>query len=213
MAVDNNYFCIHIFDWDDPTKIINKFLPMTEISAANCEIKELTRIEAKEFLVKYHPQNYTNDIERLGLFYKEDLIEVMTFTKPRFNKHYEWEIARVCAKPGYHIINGCQILLDAFKNKYNPKSILVYCDLAKLTGNFYEKLGFIKLRQASPSRHWYNPKVNQHITDTFLWTKGFDRLFGTDYGKQASNSKLMLEHGFVEVYDCGQATYVWQKEE
>ena len=212
LALDNNFFCIHIFDWDDKTKIINKFLQMQELEASTCILKELTREEAKLFLNSYHPQNYTNDIKRYGLFYNNELIEVMTFSKPRFNKKYEWELVRVCAKPGYHILGGSRLLLEHFKKENNPQSLVVYCDLAKLSGKLYENLGFKLLRSASPARHWYNPKEKRHITDAFLWRKGFDRLFGTDYGKQASNTKLMLEHGFVEIYDCGQATYVWKKE-
>ena len=50
-----------------------------------------------------------------------------------------------------------------------------------------------------------------HITDNLLRQQGFDRLlgdiFGT-YGKGTSNEELMLEHGFVEIYDCGQAVYI-----
>lgn len=151
---------------------------MQEIPEINCELREIDRQTAQKFLIDYHPQNYTNDTIRLGLFYNNVLVEVMTFGKPRYNKKFDWEILRVCAKPG----------------------------------KVYENLGFKLLKTASPTRHWYNPKVKQHFTDAFLWKKGFDRLFGTDYGKQTSNTKLMLEHGFVEIYDCGQATYVWKKE-
>lgn len=184
---------------------------MQEIDACLCELRIVDREDAKIFLNSYHPQNYTNDILRLGLYYKEDLVEVMTFGKPRFNKKYEWEIMRVCAKPKYHIIGGSKKLLDYFIKNNNPNSLIVYCDLSKLSGKFYENLGFRLLRSATPARHWYNPKIKKHITDSFLWKKGFDRLFGTNYGKTASNTELMLKHGFVEVYDCGQATYVWNK--
>lgn len=209
LAEDNDYFCIHVFDWDDTTKLINRFIPMQTINSNDCEIKEVERSEAKQFLDNYHPQNYTNDMKRYGLFYNDELIEIMTFAKPRFNKKYEWELVRVCAKPGYHIINGSECLLQKFKTDVKLNNLVVYCDLAKLSGKLYEKLGFNLLRSAAPTRHWYNPKVKKHITDAFLWRKGFDRLFGTDYGKKASNTELMLKHGFVEIYDCGQATYVW----
>lgn len=211
LAAKNGYFCIHIFDWDDKNKIINKFTQKIEISAEECVVKEITASEAKEFLCRYHPQNYTNSINCFGLFYKNELIEVMTFCRPRYNKHYEWELSRVCAKPEYRILGGCKKLLDVFKNKLLPASIIVYCDLAKLDGNLYKNLGFKQLKSAKPARHWYNPKTKTHITDAFLWNKGFDRLFNTDYGKQASNTELMLTHGFVEIYDCGQATFIWNK--
>ena len=40
--------------------------------------------------------------------------------------------------------------------------------------------------------------------------RGVDQLLGTDYGKGTSNEALLLEHDFVEIFDCGQATYIWQ---
>ena len=47
-----------------------------------------------------------------------------------------------------------------------------------------------------------------HITDGLLRQRGFDQLFGTHYGKGTSNEQLMLDNGFVEIYDCGQQAYV-----
>lgn len=58
----------------------------------------------------------------------------------------------------------------------------------------------------------YNTKTNQHITDNLLRQQGFDRLFKTNYGKGTSNEQLMLENGFVEIYDAGQATYIYNNE-
>lgn len=210
-AAENGYFCIHIFDWEDKNKIINKFLNMTEVDSISCDLREINPVEARKFLDSYHPQNSTNMKVAIGLYKDNDLIEVMCFSKPRYNKKYEWELSRVCAKPGLRVRGGCKRILDYFNDVYSPANIIVYCDLSKLDGSLYERLGFKRINNAKPSRHWYNPKVKQHVTDSFLWHKGFDRLFGTDYGKTASNTKLMLEHGFVEIYDCGQATYVWEK--
>lgn len=47
-------------------------------------------------------------------------------------------------------------------------------------------------------------KSKKHITDNLLRQQGFDRLFGTSYGKGTSNEQLMLDAGFLEIYDCGQ---------
>ena len=52
----------------------------------------------------------------------------------------------------------------------------------------------------------------KHITDYLLRQREFDQLLSKEYGcyrKGTSNEELMKEHGFVEVYDAGQATYVW----
>ena len=46
-----------------------------------------------------------------------------------------------------------------------------------------------------------------------LSTHGFTRLVGKYFNNteshHESNEALMLEHGFVEIYDCGQASYTW----
>ena len=34
---------------------------------------------------------------KLGLFYNDELVSVMTFRKPRFNKKFEYEIIRFCS--------------------------------------------------------------------------------------------------------------------
>lgn len=57
-------------------------------------------------------------------------------------------------------------------------------------------------------------KLNDHITDRLLFKRGFDNLFGDVFGRfeaGTSNEELMLQHGFVEIYDAGQATYAWRK--
>lgn len=96
-----------------------------------------------------------------------------------------------------------------FVKNYNPKSVISYCDLSKFTGLTYVRFGFEK-QSESISKHWYNIRTKQHITDNLLRQQGFDRLFDTQYGKGTDNEFLMLKNGFVEVYDAGQATYVWK---
>ncbi len=107
------------------------------------------------------------------------------------------------------VIGGAEKLFKFFVEHYQPESIVSYCDLSKFSGQVYEKLGFKKARTSGVAKHWYNLKTKQHITDNLLRQRGFDQLFKTNYGKGTSNETLMLEAGFVEVYDCGQATYVW----
>ena len=63
------------------------------------------------------------------------------------------------------------------------------------------------------SQQIYNIKTKQHITDNLLRQRGFDQLFETNYGKGTSNEELMIMHGFIEVYDCGQLTYVWNNKD
>lgn len=63
-------------------------------------------------------------------------------------------------------------------------------------------------RNTAPTKVW--SKWDSKITDSLLRQRGYDQLFGTDYGKGTSNEALMLEHGWLPVYDCGQAVYEWK---
>ena len=87
LAEENNYRCIHIFDWDDKEKIINILKSKNKISAKKCSIKEISKQEANEFLDKYHLQGSCkgNDIN-IGLYYNEELISLMTSAKCEVEK-------------------------------------------------------------------------------------------------------------------------------
>lgn len=213
-ANDNNYSCIHIFDWDDQNKIINILKQKKTIYARNCKIKEIDNDECSNFLNKYHIQSSINKKSiNIGLFYNDILISVMTFGKPRYNKNYEYELLRLCFHPDYKITGGSEKMFSYFINKYNPSSIISYCDNSKFNGSVYTKLGFDLLIANKPSKHWYNLKTKKHITNNLLLQRGYDQLFCTSFGNGSSNDDLMKQSGFVEIYDCGQSTYVWKKEE
>ena len=208
IATSNGLQCIHVFDWDDPVKVITMLNVKETVYGRNCTIKEVPAQEAVEFLTKYHIQGYARDKVRIGLYHKEQLVSLMTFRKPRYNKNYQYELIRYCNSTG-NIVGGAERLFKFFITNYQPESIISYCDLSKFSGQVYEKLGFKKIRTSGAAKHWYNLKTKEHITDNLLRQRGFDQLFKTNYGKGTSNETLMLKAGFVEIYDCGQATYVW----
>jgi hypothetical protein len=211
LARKNEYFCIHKFDWDETAKIVNLLKSKNQIGARECHVREVPVEEAKKFIKCYHLQDYAKDTIRLGLYYENNLVSIMTFGQPRYNKKYDYELIRYCSS--LTVIGGSKKLFTHFVKNYTPNSVISYCDEAKFSGNTYIKLGFECIRAGRPARHWYNPKTQQHITDNLLKQRGFDQLFKTNYGKGTSNEVLMLEAGFVEVYDCGQATFVWNRPE
>lgn len=211
LATKNGYRCIHIWDWDDQNKIVDAFLkPRQVIGARKCAIQLVPIQEEIDFLNKYHFQGYTKSTVALGLYYNNNLVMLMTFGKPRYSKKYQWELIRLCSCAT--IQGGTKKIFNYFINSYSPESIVSYCDLSKFAGINYTELGFAKSSRAI-GRHWYNIKLKDHITDKLLFKRGFDALLGKQlgyFGVGANNETLMLEHGFVEIYDCGQATYIWQ---
>ena len=205
------YQLLCIWDWDNADKVIslikNKLQADIAIYARKCSICEISQYDANKFLKQYHLQNgATKQTICLGLFYENELVQVMTFGKPRYNKNYEYELIRLCSSK--RIIGGTKRLFKYFVETYKPNTIISYCDLSKFTGKVYTDLGFVQ-SYVSIGKHWYNMSTNKHFTDNYLRMHGADRLLGTSYGKGSSNEEIMLKHGYVEIYDCGQATYVW----
>lgn len=211
LAKKHGYRCIHVWDWDDLDKIVSLLQNNSTLYARKCSLQEVSNTQCDDFLNKYHLQGSCRGQSiRLGLFDGDELIQIMTFGKPRYNKKFSYELLRLCTKPGYKVVGGAQRLFSHFRNSYNPLSVISYCDLSKFTGDVYLKLGMHLLRITNPTRHWYNLKTGKHFTDAFVRQHGADQLLGTNYGIGTNNSDILRDHGFVEVYDCGQAVYTLQ---
>lgn len=211
VAENAGYRCIHVWDWDNINKIITMLSSKTKIYARKCVVREISTSDCNNFLNLYHLQNTCqNQKIRLGLYHNNELVQIITFGKPRYNNKYEYELLRLCTKADCLVIGGSEKLYKYFIKAYNPKSIVSYCDNAKYTGEVYKKLNMKLLRKSQPRCHWYNLKTQQHVTDNLLKQRGFDQLFNADYGKGIDNATLMRDAGFIEIYDCGQSTYIWK---
>lgn len=209
VAVHKGFRCIHIFDWDDPVKVVNLLKDRQKLFARKSTVKEVNSKEAREFINCYHIQGYARDSIRLGLYYDNELVSIMTFDKPRYNKKFDYELIRYCSSK--NVVGGAAKLFKHFLTQFSPKSVVSYCDFSKFTGNVYTELGF-KLESTTISKHWYNMKTDEHILDTLLLQRGFDQLLGNKYGKYGkgtNNSDLMRQNGFVEIYDAGQGRYTY----
>lgn len=208
LAFDNGYHVIHIFDWDDIDKIIHLLKDRVTGYARRCIVKEVDYMDTNEYLSTYHLQGTCKGQNiRLGLYYNNQLVSLMTFGKSRFNKNCEYELLRYCSH--YNVVGGAEKLFKYFVNNYKPNSIVSYCDTSKFSGKVYDALGFKYIKTNSPRKHWYSLKEKRHITDGLLLSQGYDRLFKENHGKGTSNEELILARGYLPVYDCGQSTYVW----
>lgn len=210
-AESSGYRCIHIFDWDNAAAVVNLLKHRTSVYARKCEVREVSKKEATEFIDKYHVQYDARASFRLGLYHQGNLISVMTFGKPRYNKKYEWELVRYCSMA--NVIGGAEKLFAHFVGIKSPKSVVSYCDRGKFSGETYRRLGFESVRVSRPCVHWCQLNSGAHLTDNYVRAMGFDRIFKTSYGKGTSNAELLLSNGFVRVCDCGQETFVWESSE
>lgn len=209
LANKYQYRCIHVFDWDDWSKIISIANPnKVKYYGRQLDIREIDKLTADDFLEANHLQGKCRGNRvNLGLYNNDMLLQVMTFGTPRYNKHYEWELLRLCSKQDAVVVGGSEKLFKHFITNWTPNSIISYCDIAKFTGYVYTSLGFTHIRDTEPNKVW--SRGSDKITDNLLRQRGFDSLFGTEYGKGTDNEVLMLENGWLPVYDCGQSVYEW----
>ena len=183
------------------------------IYARNLEVRCVNLHDAVEFEILNHLQgSCKNQKFRLGLYDSSSkLIQLMTFGKPRYSSKYSVELLRLCTDSDYAVIGGANKLFHHFIKNYvynaDLKSIVSYCDLSKFSGNVYEKMGMRLDHVSPPAKVW--SKKSDMVRDTLLRQRGYDQLFGTEYGKGTNNEELMIQNNWVPVYDCGQNVYVW----
>lgn len=208
IAEANGFHCIHIFDWDSLINIIHLLCDRRVIYARDCDIVEISVDEANKFIAANHLQgSCRGTIYAVGLYNQGILVQVMTFGKPRYNKKYSWELLRLCTTYGIQVVGGASKLFKYCVEKYKLNNIISYCDRAKFTGKVYEKIGMKYQYTSTPNVHW--SKKSDHISGSLLRQRGYDQLFNTNYGKGTSNDELMLQNGWLPVYDCGQAVYTY----
>ena len=205
----------HIFDTDDidiwKSMICNKLNLSNKIYARKCVIKEITNKDAKSFCAQNHLQGACNSKINLGLFYNDELLEVMTFGKPRFTQKYQYELLRLCTKKYYSVIGGASKLWKYFLTKYSPKSVLSYANRRFSNGSIYETLGFKFINETRPN-YWYF----KHSSDKLLLSRlqcqkhKLSKLFD-EFNPLLSEVENMKHNGYSRIFDCGNLVYVWKR--
>jgi hypothetical protein len=206
---NSNIDLIHIFEdeWIYNKDIIksvikNKLnLLKNKIFGRNCVIKEITTKESKKFLEENHIQGNVNSKVRIGLFNKEKLVSVMTFSKGRVlmgGKDYEWELNRFSNLIDTNVIGAASKLLKYFITNYKPEKIVSYSDIRLFKGGMYDKLGFVKISQSKPN-YWY--VLNDIRKHRFGYRKSI--LIKEGFDKNKTEREIMFERKIYRIYDCG----------
>lgn len=213
---EQNIDCIQIFEneWRDKQEIVKSIiknhLSLNEkIYARKCIIKEISNNEYELFLEQNHIQGYCNARIKLGLYYNDELVEVMSFSKPRFNKKYDWENIRTCTKIGYNVVGGFSKLLNFFRKNYKG-SIVSYIDSRYFNGNGYIKNGFQNIGHSYPNYFYFKTQENiLYNRIEFQKHKLKDKL--EIYDENLSEKENMFLNNYLLIYDCGNDIMVYKK--
>lgn len=171
-------------------------LNVKKIFARNCTVKELDKPEAKNFLEEYHLQGNRPAKVNLGLFYKDELVQLMTFDSTKYNKNLssqnDWEIIRECSKAGFVVIGGKAKLFKYFVKQYVPTKVFSYCDFNKFTGNSYLKLGMSFIGYSGPDMKWLMPN-------------------GQVKNRNPKKNQEFKTQAQAKIFGCGSLKYVYEK--
>ena len=212
---DVGYKLIHIWehDWVNKNNLIKEKIKallgidQTKIYGRNCIVNEICPKIKNQFLNENHIQGEDKSNIKLGLFHENELVAIMTFGKPRFNKNYEYELIRYATKSGNHVIGGAGKLLKYFERNYNPKSIITYADRFYSQGNMYRQLGFNEFEKSSPGYFYVNSngiKVSRYQCQKHNLRK----FLGDKFHNELSEFENMLVNNFHRVYDCGNYVFI-----
>ena len=204
---------------------------MQRVYARNTTIKDISNEKSlvREFLEQNHLQGYCRG-NRLayGLYHKDELVQIMTFGSPRYNRNYQLELIRECTRKGTQVIGGSSKLWKHFI-KVNPHvhSVICYTDFnhkheLEFTNHYVKHLGFTTLTKPrkGKERQWVsdiyprNDKYGKMYPDTLIKSKGPDRVLGTKFGTtQGKNEDLMTSLGYhIEERDyIHPQTDIWYK--
>jgi len=203
---------IHIFEdeWIEKQEIVKSIilsklgLIENKIFARKTEIKEITSKESKLFLFNNHIQGEVNSKVNLGLFYNDELVSLMTFSKPRFNKHYDWEMVRFCNKINTNVIGGAGKLLVYFRKNYSG-SIISYADRRFSQGKIYETLEFKGKKQSAPDYFYFKNGYNRYSRVQFQKHKLKDKL--EIFDPNLTEWQNMQLNGYDRIWDCGNLVF------
>jgi len=210
LCEQHGYYLIHIFEdeWLLKKDIVKSRLKhilgatsdCIRIGARECNIREISTRIKNDFLDKYHIQGADNSVIKLGAFYNNKLVAVMTFSHGSLAKGRRkqnplvWELNRFCINSGYIVSGIAGKMLSHFKNNYQWNKIYSYADRRWSQGNLYKNLGF-RLDHTTKPNYWY--------LDGMKRIHRFNLRKRNNESKQIPEYILRIKEGYRIIWDCG----------
>ena len=184
-----------------------------KIYARKCVIKDVSNVECELFLLQNHIQGSCKSSIRKGLYYNNELVSVMTFTKKRGMmgnnvKNDSYELSRFCNKLNTQIIGGASKLFSN-SNIYNIYSFSCN-DISN--GNLYKKLGFDK-ENKTINTYWYiDPKsITRYHRTQFSKSNIVKKGYKEKIDNSWTEEEVTYNIGLLKIYDSGMTKWIYTK--
>ena len=199
---------IHIWedDWVNKSDIIKSQisnwigLSKRKIFGRNCVVRVVEKRVGISFLDKNHIQGSDKSVLKLGLYFGEELVSIMTFDHFEGRRRMEesgWNLSRFCNLTVTNVVGGASKLLSYFTSKYKPSRIVSYADRDWSSGGLYNKLGFKLVSESRPDYKYIVEGTRVHKSN-FKKSK----LKYTETEKE-----YVKKRGIEKVWDCGKMKF------
>lgn len=192
-----------------------------EVKLVNLGISKKKRKEAKEFMNKYHEQQFTGAKFYYEFLDKDDnILGVVTFgTNQQYKGKGIIELKRMVFLPDIQIRYALsKVVKNFFKDYPEYTSMMSYSNNNIGIGNAYEKSGFNFVKETTPSLRYYSPSDPQ---DSYSWSVASSwgaksgviarALYSMDINNKEAEQVVINElphrtdegKGYLPVYDTG----------
>jgi len=208
---------IHIFEdeWVDKQSIVKSIIKNKlgisdrKIYARKCKVKEVSNKDCELFLFDNHIQGGIRSKHKFGLYYEDELVYLITLSKPRFDKSSDFELLRSCSKLNTSVVGGFQKLIKFAFNELNIKSLVSYVDKRFFNGSSYRSFNTLSMSQRKDSTPGYFYINNYGRESRMKYQKHKLKKF-SEYEEILTEWQIMQLKGFDRIYDCGNKVFTLQ---
>ncbi len=139
----------------------------TRIHGRKTKVIKIAKPVADTFLNENHLQGTVSSRYKIGLFEKEELVAVATFSALRKMNHSEnyksAELIRFSVKAGYSVTGGLSKLIAYFAENQRPNDVMTYADRDWSAGEAYSALGFMLTGILEPQIYLLDKNLNRSL--------------------------------------------------
>ena len=212
MCEANGIQLLHIFEneWIYQKEIVKSII-LSKLNIYNkiiyarqCKIKEIDDNTYERFMSLNHLKGYSIAKYRIGLFYDDELVQVCSFSRSRFNSD-EVEVIRSCSLLNTCIVGGFNKIIKYFVNKYKPNNLISYVDRRYFNGSSYKKW---TLEAITEPNYWY---INNGIIENRMkYQKHKLPNLLESYDENLTEVENMRNNGYTRIWDCGNLKFKYE---
>lgn len=205
---------IHVFEheWRDRKDQVKSFLKSAlgknthRVGARKCEIREIDIGQARSFLEKYHIQGPGRPRLALGVFYKDELLAVASFSK-HHRSNLDWCLSRWSCKTDWNIAGALSRISQLALGVLDTNRLISWCDLRWASEKGFLSAGWKKETILRPDYFYWNTHGNFAVSKQSRKKKNINTPAGMTEHEHAKAD------GLFRVYDCGKIRFVFVDQE